>query len=44
MFTRQTFNGEAVTELIKKLVALDAHWIPQEPGYSLYIRPTLSAL
>ena len=21
---------------------LDRHWIPQEPGYSLYIRPTLS--
>ena len=22
---------------------MDAHWIPQEPGHSLYIRPTLSA-
>ncbi len=31
-------------ELIKKLVAIDAHWIPQVPGYSLYIRPTLSEL
>lgn len=28
---------------MKKLVAMDAHWIPQEPGHSLYIRPTLSA-
>ncbi|KAF8307531.1 branched-chain amino acid aminotransferase II [Clavulina sp. PMI_390] len=36
-----TFNGDAVVELMKKLVAMDAHWIPQEPGHSLYIRPTL---
>ncbi|KAG8952010.1 hypothetical protein FRC04_005343 [Tulasnella sp. 424] len=35
------FNGEELLQLIKKLVALDAHWIPQVPGYSLYIRPTL---
>ena len=38
----QTFNGDALCELIKELVRLDKHWIPQEPGYSLYIRPTLS--
>ncbi|KAF8320591.1 branched-chain amino acid aminotransferase II [Cantharellus anzutake] len=36
-----TFNGGALVELIKKLVALDAHWIPKEPNHSLYIRPTL---
>ncbi|KAL1682015.1 aminotransferase [Schizophyllum commune] len=36
-----TFSGDAVLDLIKKLVALDKHWIPQEPGHSLYIRPTL---
>ncbi|WWD18768.1 branched-chain amino acid aminotransferase [Kwoniella shandongensis] len=36
-----TFDGEALTELIKKLVVLDSEWIPQEKGYSLYIRPTL---
>lgn len=36
-----TFNGEALLELIKELVRLDKHWIPQEPGHSLYIRPTL---
>ncbi|KAK6907706.1 branched-chain amino acid aminotransferase [Kwoniella mangroviensis CBS 10435] len=36
-----TFDGEALIELIKKLVVLDSEWIPKEPGYSLYIRPTL---
>lgn len=34
----QTFDGEALTELIKKLVMVDADWIPKEKGYSLYIR------
>ena len=29
-------------EILKKLIRLDADWIPQQPGYSLYIRPTLS--
>lgn len=38
----QTFNGEALLELIKKLVQMDKHWIPKEPSHSLYIRPTLS--
>lgn len=33
-----TFDGEQLTELIKKLVLLDSRWIPGEPGYSLYIR------
>ncbi|KAK8858876.1 branched-chain amino acid aminotransferase [Kwoniella newhampshirensis] len=36
-----TFDGKALTELIKKLVVLDSEWIPKEKGYSLYIRPTL---
>nr|ODN92475.1 branched-chain amino acid aminotransferase [Cryptococcus depauperatus CBS 7841] len=36
-----TFDGEALTELIKKLVMLESDWIPMEKGYSLYIRPTL---
>ncbi|WWC62927.1 branched-chain amino acid aminotransferase [Kwoniella dejecticola CBS 10117] len=36
-----TFDGEALTELIKRLVVLDSEWIPKEKGYSLYIRPTL---
>ncbi|ODN74068.1 branched-chain amino acid aminotransferase [Cryptococcus amylolentus CBS 6039] len=35
------FDGEALTELIKKLVVLDSEWIPKEKGYSLYIRPTM---
>lgn len=30
-------------EALKKLVALDCDWIPQEKGSSLYIRPTLIA-
>ncbi|PAV22319.1 branched-chain amino acid aminotransferase II [Pyrrhoderma noxium] len=36
-----TFNGNALLELIKELIRLDKHWIPREPGHSLYIRPTM---
>ncbi|EIW67598.1 hypothetical protein TREMEDRAFT_33395 [Tremella mesenterica DSM 1558] len=36
-----TFDPKALETLIKKLVMLDSEWIPNEPGYSLYIRPTL---
>ncbi|KAF8527858.1 branched-chain amino acid aminotransferase II [Hysterangium stoloniferum] len=36
-----TFHGDSFLELIKALVRLDRHWIPQLPGYSLYVRPTL---
>ncbi|TFK76881.1 branched-chain amino acid aminotransferase II [Pluteus cervinus] len=36
-----TFDGGALLELIKQLIRLDNHWIPKEPGHSLYIRPTL---
>ncbi|KAJ7597258.1 branched-chain amino acid aminotransferase II [Mycena floridula] len=36
-----TFNGDAMVELIKKLVYLDRHWIPEGNGYSLYIRPAM---
>ncbi|WP_066830795.1 branched-chain amino acid aminotransferase [Rufibacter quisquiliarum] len=28
-------------EGLKQLVALDADWVPQRPGYSLYIRPVM---
>lgn len=35
------FDGEALTELIKKLIVLESEWIPKEKGYSLYVRPTL---
>jgi branched-chain amino acid aminotransferase len=37
----QSFDGNSLLELIKQLVTLDKHWIPKEPGHSLYIRPTL---
>ncbi|KAL0950902.1 hypothetical protein HGRIS_007661 [Hohenbuehelia grisea] len=37
------FNGEGLLELIKQLVRIDRHWVPKEPGHSLYIRPTLIA-
>ncbi|KIM33901.1 hypothetical protein M408DRAFT_325470 [Serendipita vermifera MAFF 305830] len=36
-----TFDGDALLDCIKTLIRLDAHWIPQEVGHSLYIRPTL---
>ncbi|KAF8508486.1 branched-chain-amino-acid transaminase [Gautieria morchelliformis] len=36
-----SFNQDALLTLIKKLVMIDARWIPSLPGYSLYIRPTL---
>lgn len=39
----QTFNGDALLELIKQLISIDKHWVPKEPGHSLYVRPTLSA-
>jgi len=39
--TLPTFNGDALLELIKRLIRIDKHWIPEEPGHSLYIRPTL---
>ena len=32
-----------MVELMKELIRLDKHWIPDQPGYSLYIRPTMSA-
>jgi len=42
-FIQKTFNGAALLDLIKELVRLDRHWIPQEKGHSLYIRPAMSA-
>ncbi|KAK7064434.1 branched-chain-amino-acid aminotransferase [Favolaschia claudopus] len=36
-----TFNGEALLDLIKHLIRIDQHWVPKEPGHSLYVRPTL---
>jgi branched-subunit amino acid aminotransferase/4-amino-4-deoxychorismate lyase len=40
--SKKTFNGAAFLDLIKVLVRLERDWIPQENGYSLYIRPVLS--
>ncbi|KAG9036265.1 hypothetical protein FRB95_009413 [Tulasnella sp. JGI-2019a] len=34
------FDGKALLELIRKLVAVEDRWIPSIPGYALYIRPT----
>ncbi|KAF9780991.1 branched-chain amino acid aminotransferase II [Thelephora terrestris] len=35
------FNSDALLELIRLLVMIDSRWVPQAPGCSLYIRPTL---
>jgi len=40
---QKMFNGTALLDLIKELVRLDRHWIPQEDSCSLYIRPVMSA-
>ena len=34
------FDEEGFLECMKELIRLDHDWIPQEEGYSLYIRPT----
>jgi hypothetical protein len=39
--THQPFDASALLTLIKRLVALDARWIPRARGCSLYIRPTI---
>ncbi|CAG8711416.1 5232_t:CDS:2, partial [Acaulospora colombiana] len=36
-----SFDPGALLALIKQLVLVEKRWIPTEPGYSLYIRPTL---
>ncbi|KAI9369287.1 aminotransferase [Aspergillus egyptiacus] len=36
-----TFDGEALTKMIGKLVKLDSRFIPDARGYSLYLRPTM---
>lgn len=35
-----TFDGDALLDLIGKLIAVDKDWVPEGDGYSLYIRPT----
>ncbi|CAE6444685.1 unnamed protein product [Rhizoctonia solani] len=44
-----TFDGEEMLEIIKTLVKLDSHWIPQEPGHigtqrALGVAPPTEAL
>ncbi|KAJ3838372.1 aminotransferase [Lentinula raphanica] len=36
-----TFDGDALIQLIKKLIHIERDWIPREPGHSLYVRPTM---
>jgi branched-chain amino acid aminotransferase len=36
-----TVNGNQLLECLKKLLKVDKSWIPNERGYSLYIRPTV---
>lgn len=36
-----TFDEDALTDLIGKLVKLEERFIPQARGYSLYLRPTM---
>nr|POE49327.1 branched-chain-amino-acid aminotransferase, mitochondrial [Quercus suber] len=36
-----TFDGEAMTELIKKFCQLEERFIPSQRGYSLYLRPNI---
>jgi hypothetical protein len=35
-----SINPEGLIECIKELLKVDDSWIPQEEGYSMYIRPT----
>ena len=35
------FNGDELLKCVKELVSVDKEWIPNEKGYSLYIRPTM---
>ncbi|KAI9293579.1 branched-chain amino acid aminotransferase II [Neoconidiobolus thromboides FSU 785] len=41
--TLPTFNEIELLEVIKKLILTDQRWIPDQKGYSLYIRPTVIA-
>jgi len=38
-----TFPQEKLLDAMKSLIKLEKDWIPQEKGFSLYIRPTLIA-
>ncbi len=36
-----TFDTNELIKLIKKLVVIESRWIPNVPGHSLYVRPTM---
>jgi len=38
-----TFDIDVVMEGLNKLLAVEADWIPSDPGTSLYVRPTIIA-
>jgi len=38
-----SFNGDQLLECIKELVRTDKDWIPDQHGFSLYVRPTAIA-
>jgi len=38
-----SFPGDKFLEAIKQLLIVDKDWIPNEKGYSLYVRPTMIA-
>ena len=37
------FDETQMLACLKKLLAIDKDWVPSDPGYSLYIRPTALA-
>ncbi|EPT04915.1 hypothetical protein FOMPIDRAFT_1156404 [Fomitopsis schrenkii] len=39
--TLPEFDGGVMVELIKQLVRIEKDWVPDKPGYSLYVRPLL---
>lgn len=38
-----SFDPEELLECIKELIRVDKRWVPDQEGYSLYIRPTVIA-
>ena len=35
------FDTDELLKLIQKLVLVEQRWIPNAPGHSLYVRPTI---
>ncbi|RDB20773.1 Branched-chain-amino-acid aminotransferase, mitochondrial [Hypsizygus marmoreus] len=35
------FDTDALLVLVKRLITVEARWIPSKPGHSLYVRPTI---